>query len=236
MHCASCVSSIEGALRSLPGVADASVNLATERASVDYDPCDTDVAQLIAAVNSVGYSAFELATESRHGRETDDREGLAEHKLRLLTAKFVFAAIIGAALLVLSFVWSPFGERTTMWVMLALATPVQFWSGWQFYAGAWNVARHRSADMNTLIAVGTERRLPLQPGRHGRPAGIRARGAAARRLLRHRRRDHRPDPARPPPGSEGQGRHHRGDQEADRASATNREDRARRRGARGVGG
>ncbi len=69
--------------------------------------------------------------------------------------KFVVAAGVGVLLLVLSFAWSPFGERTTMWVMLALATPVQFWAGWAFYAGAWQVARHGSADMNTLIAVGT---------------------------------------------------------------------------------
>jgi Cu+-exporting ATPase len=92
------------------------------------------------------------------GREearADEHERRALRELRLLTAKFAFSAAVGALLLVLAFIWSPFSERATMWVMLALATPVQFWAGWQFYTGAWKVARHRSADMNTLIAVGT---------------------------------------------------------------------------------
>jgi P-type Cu+ transporter len=155
MHCASCVSSIEGALAALPGVLEANVNLAVERAAVVYDPRETGVSDLLGAVRSVGYEARELPAERPRERDTDDRERRARRELRLLAAKFAFAAVIGAVLLLLAFVWSPVDERTTMWVMLALATPVQFWSGWQFYTGAWNVARHRSTDMNTLIAVGT---------------------------------------------------------------------------------
>jgi Cu+-exporting ATPase len=155
MHCASCVSSIEGSLLALPGVADASVNLATERATVVYDPLETSPSELIGAVESVGYQAREVPAERRGEAGAEERERLAQRALRLLRAKFVFAAVAGAVLLVLSFAWSPFGERATMWVMLALATPVQFWAGSQFYAGAWRMARHRTADMNTLIAVGT---------------------------------------------------------------------------------
>jgi Cu+-exporting ATPase len=155
MHCASCVSSIEGSLLALPGVADASVNLATERATVVYDPLETSPSELIGAVERVGYQAREVPAERRGEAGAEERERLAQRALRLLRAKFVFAAVAGAVLLVLSFAWSPFGERATMWVMLALATPVQFWAGSQFYAGAWRMARHRTADMNTLIAVGT---------------------------------------------------------------------------------
>ena len=61
----------------------------------------------------------------------------------------------GLVLLLLTFVWSPLSERASMWLMLAIATPVQLWAGWPFYAGAWKVGRHGSADMNTLIAMGT---------------------------------------------------------------------------------
>jgi Cu+-exporting ATPase len=155
MHCASCVSSIEASLLALPGVADASVNLAAERATVVYDPRGTSPSELVGAVESVGYQAREVPAERSGEAEGDERERRARRDLRLLIAKFAFAAVAGAVLLVLSFAWSPVGERATMWVMLALATPVQFWAGSQFYAGAWRMARHRSADMNTLIAVGT---------------------------------------------------------------------------------
>jgi P-type Cu+ transporter len=155
MHCASCVTSIEGALASLDGVAEASVNLASERATVAYDPREITVANLIEAVASVGYTARDVSRELEQEPASPEHEQRARRELRLLTAKFAFASAVGAVLLLLAFVWSPFSERTTMWLMLALATPVQFWAGWQFYVGAWKVARHRSADMNTLIAVGT---------------------------------------------------------------------------------
>jgi Cu+-exporting ATPase len=155
MHCASCVSNIEGALASLDGVTEASVNLASERASVAYDPRETSVAELIGAVASVGYSARDGSRALEQERAPDESEARARRELRALTAKLAFASAVGLVLLLLSFVWSPFSDRATMWLMLALATPVQFWAGWQFYAGAWKVARHGSADMNTLIAVGT---------------------------------------------------------------------------------
>ena len=153
MHCASCVASIEGTLAGLEGVSDASVNLATRKAVVLYDAARTSTAELVAAVERVGYSARDAAAGGE--AEETEREDRARRELRSLRSKLVFAAVTGAALLVLAFIWSPFSERATMWLMLALATPVQFWAGWQFYSGAWNMARHRSADMNTLIAVGT---------------------------------------------------------------------------------
>ena len=153
MHCASCVASIEGALTGLEGVTDANVNLATRRATVIYDPVRTSTADVITAVERAGYSARDASADG--GPEVSERDERARRELLRLRSKLVFASAIGAALLVLAFVWSPLSERATMWLMLALATPVQFWSGWQFYAGAWRVGRHGSADMNTLIAVGT---------------------------------------------------------------------------------
>jgi Cu+-exporting ATPase len=155
MHCASCVSSIERALASLHGVADAGVNLAAERATVVYDPRETDTGELIGAVESVGYAAHDASAERARETGAEEHEPRVRRELQLLNVKFAFAAVTGALLLLLAFVWSPVSERATMWIMLALATPVQFWAGSQFYAGAWKVARHGLADMNTLIAVGT---------------------------------------------------------------------------------
>ena len=153
MHCASCVSRIETALDSTPGVTEAVVNLATAEASVVYEPERVAVGDLVTAIARAGYEGRALGDEDL-GRETD-AERRARAELRSLLRRFGFAAIAGAVLLVLAFAWSPFDERGSAWLALALATPVQLWAGWPFYAGAWRVGRHGSADMNTLIALGT---------------------------------------------------------------------------------
>jgi Cu+-exporting ATPase len=167
MHCASCVSRIERALGELDGVEEASVNLATGRATVSGP--GLELQELEAAVARAGYEArpygdvhseaakATLAVEgtAEAGTGDDELERRARAELRTLRRRFVFAALAGAVLLVLTFVWSPLGERASMWLALALATPVQFWAGWPFYSGAWKVGRHGSADMNTLIAMGT---------------------------------------------------------------------------------
>jgi len=152
MHCASCVSKVENALNTTPGVLDSVVNLATEEATITYAPAETGPDTLLAAIERAGY-AGRMIGEATERESEHERRAWAE--LQTLRRRFVFAAVIGAALLVLTFVWSPLGERASMWLMLALATPVQLWSGWPFYAGAWKVGRHGSADMNTLIALGT---------------------------------------------------------------------------------
>jgi P-type Cu+ transporter len=154
MHCASCVNTIEESLRSTAGVTEASVNLATEEASVGYEPGRVSVGDLLAAVQRAGYEGRPLDEERRADRETG-QESRARTEVRTLRARFIAAAIAGAVLLFLTFVWSPLSERDSMWLMLAIATPVQLWAGWPFYVGAWNVGRHGSADMNTLIAMGT---------------------------------------------------------------------------------
>src|SRR5918995_1017469 len=155
MHCASCVSRVEGGLRSTPGVVEASVNLASGEAAVAYERGRLGVGELAAAIERAGYEGRPVSEEA-HPREGEtERERRARTELRVLRWRFAFAAGIGALLLGLTFVWSPLSERATMWLMLALATPVQLWAGWPFYAGAWKVGRHGSADMNTLIALGT---------------------------------------------------------------------------------
>jgi Cu+-exporting ATPase len=152
MHCASCVSKVEQALTATPGVVDAAVNLATEEATVTYAPTETRADELLGAIERTGYSGRTVAdaieSEGDHERRATDEQ-------RTLLRRFVLAAVAGAVLLVITFLWSPVGERVSMWLMLALATPVQLWAGWPFYAGAWKVGRRGSADMNTLIALGT---------------------------------------------------------------------------------
>ena len=154
MHCASCVSRVEEELVATPGVTEAAVNLATEEASISYEPERAAIGDLIAAVARAGYRG-RPPTEASGLEAESEPERRARAELRLLRRRFVFAAAVGALLLGLTFIWSPLSERATMWTALALATPVQLWAGWPFYAGAWQVGRHGSADMNTLIAMGT---------------------------------------------------------------------------------
>jgi Cu+-exporting ATPase len=155
MHCASCVSTIEQALCATPGVSEATVNLASEQAVVTYDADRASPRDFVAAVERAGYAARPRRDGADAEDQESERERRARAELRGLRRRFVSAAVGGAILLGLTFVWSPLGERATMWLMLALATPVQLWAGWPFYVGAWRVGRHGSADMNTLIALGT---------------------------------------------------------------------------------
>ncbi|MDW8110557.1 MAG: heavy metal translocating P-type ATPase [Candidatus Bipolaricaulota bacterium] len=145
MSCASCVAKVEKALRSLPGVLDASVNLATQRATVRVIPAHVTREQLKEAVRRIGYDV----PEDRH----DDHEAHLRHKLiisaLLTTAIFLlmYPGMLGLRL--------PIPDTLNYWLQLLLATPVQFWAGWPFYRGAWAAARRKTTDMNTLIAVGT---------------------------------------------------------------------------------
>ncbi|TKJ29584.1 MAG: heavy metal translocating P-type ATPase [Chloroflexi bacterium B3_Chlor] len=157
MTCASCVSTVERALKSVDGVFSASVNLATERATVEYIPGAVTVADLKRAVREAGYDVLEMAGEE----ETADWERKArQQEIRELRNRFMFSGAIAILVFVGTFQrFFPFLSdipRQTMLVTLALlATPVQFWAGWRFYRGAWAEAKHLRANMDTLIAVGT---------------------------------------------------------------------------------
>ncbi|MBN1511739.1 MAG: copper-translocating P-type ATPase [Phycisphaerae bacterium] len=152
MHCASCVARIERNLSVLHGVERASVNLATEKATVDYLPGVITPADLQRAIERLGYTVPEHAAA---GESVEDREKTArEAAARRLLIKTVVSALLSVPILLGSFhgllPWHVPG--VILWL---LATPVQFWGGRQFYRGAFSAARHRTADMNTLIAVGS---------------------------------------------------------------------------------
>jgi Cu+-exporting ATPase len=147
MHCAGCAARIEGELRHTKGVSAAAVNLATQQASVEYDPAELTTEGIAGVIRSIGYGTIEKGQE-------EARAAAERHERRNLYRRFAFAAVTTTAILVLSLT-SLLPARVAPWVLLALATPVQFWAGWEFYRGAWVALRHRFADMNTLIAVGT---------------------------------------------------------------------------------
>ena len=156
MTCASCVGNVEAALQHVDGVLSATVNLATERATAEFLPGVVTIADLRRAVQGVGYTV-----ESVQGEETaqEDVERLARTKeTRRLRNKFAVAAVLGAVIFLGSFdEWFPWMPSVLQnWYALwALATPVQFWAGAQFYRGAWGALQHKTTNMNTLIAVGT---------------------------------------------------------------------------------
>jgi Cu+-exporting ATPase len=129
----------------VPGVISASVNLASEKATVEYLE-GTGLADIRRAVKDAGY---ELGPEVQ---ALEDVTTAAQRETRVLRNRFIIAVILAAAIMALG--WGPsfVGKFYLLW---ALATPVQFWAGWRFYRGAWGALKHRTSDMNTLIAVGT---------------------------------------------------------------------------------
>ncbi len=145
MTCASCVARVEQALLSVPGVISASVNLASEKATVEFIE-GTRIADLKRAVKEAGY---ELGSEAE---TLEDVTTAAQREIRTVRNRFILAAILAGAIMALMWAPSFIGKSYLLWV---LATPVLFWAGWRFYRGAWGALRHRTADMNTLIAVGT---------------------------------------------------------------------------------
>ncbi len=154
MHCASCVVLVERALKKIPGIESANVNLANTTATIVYDPARVSDDQLSQAVKSVGYEAglYEKVLSGEEAKEEKLRE------LRNLRNKVVISLVLGALIL-----WGSFpGLMNTapaflqnFWVQLLLATPVQFWIGWIFYRATIPALRHRTANMDTLVALGT---------------------------------------------------------------------------------
>jgi P-type Cu+ transporter len=152
MTCASCVGRVEKALRKVPGVLDVSVNLATERARVEYLPGVVEVRDFERAVEGAGYGVVreeDTTVEDAHEQE------YGELRTRFLVAAVLTGLIlIGSLPMMLGFM-PPIPMEWLNLGLLALATPVQFWAGWRFYEGAWGALKHGQANMNTLVAVGT---------------------------------------------------------------------------------
>ena len=161
MSCASCVKKVENALNGLEGVVRASVNFATERATVQYIPGAVSMENFGKAVKEAGYEILEMGKAEKE--DIVDREKAArEAEYRKLKRKFISGVILVIPVFLLAY-WRMLGfshlfnlsREVNFYLQLIFQTPIQFWVGWQFYVGAWKTAKHKSADMNTLIAVGT---------------------------------------------------------------------------------
>jgi P-type Cu+ transporter len=147
MTCASCVARVEEALKSVPGVTSVNVNLATEKTTVEYIE-GISVSDLRKAVKEAGY---ELGGEEE---TLKDVTAASDREIKKVRNRFIFSVVTASIIMVMML--APIPEFPGMkYVLWALATPVQFWAGWRFYKGAWAALKHRRADMNTLIAVGT---------------------------------------------------------------------------------
>jgi Cu+-exporting ATPase len=158
MSCASCVNRVQTALSNVPGVIEADVNFATEKATVTYVSGQVTVKGLSKAVEAIGYKILEIEDGDVVEREKAGREA----EFKRLKHKFTAGVILVVPLFVLvhwdqlglSRIW-PLSKQANFFIQLIFQTPIQFWVGWQFYKGAWAAARHKTSDMNTLIAVGT---------------------------------------------------------------------------------
>ncbi len=164
MTCASCVGRVEKTLKKDPGVLTVAVNLATEKASITFESSKTDLAKLIADVETAGYEASTVAaTEGKRAAE------LWRDKLLIAVAALLTFPLVVPMLL------EPFGFHVTVppLVQLLLATPVQFGAGARFYRAAWGALKARAGNMELLVAIGTSAAYGLsvyllltRPGAH----------------------------------------------------------------------
>jgi len=147
MHCANCALNIEKGLKRMEGVKAASVSFTTEKAIVEFDERKLSEEKLLERIKEIGYGG--VFVESSFDKEKEIREREETHLKRLLLLSIIFALpafIIGMFLM-------EFPYRG--YVLLLLATPVQFIVGWRFYKSTWASLKQRTANMDTLIALGT---------------------------------------------------------------------------------
>ncbi len=151
MHCASCVAVINKSVAKVEGVKASNVNFATEQASIEYDDSKTSVDAIIETIKKKGYHAELMkagASAAEHAHHAmEKKEEIAKLKKLLITGIILSVP----ALLVSMFVEHEFKN----YVLFLLATPVQFWVGYRFYKDAWSALKNISANMDTLIVIGT---------------------------------------------------------------------------------
>ena len=149
MTCASCAGSTESIVKYQEGVINASVNFATANLTVEYLPNMTDASKLQKAVQSIGY---DLLIENENTQQ-ETLEAIHEKKFKQLKTKTIWAVVLSLPVVVIGmfFMDMPYGNEI-MWVF---STPVVLWLGRDFFVNAWKQAKHRSANMDTLVALST---------------------------------------------------------------------------------
>ncbi|QED49371.1 heavy metal translocating P-type ATPase [Cytobacillus dafuensis] len=181
MTCAACATRIEKGLNKMDGVLQATVNLALEKASIEYNPAVVSTKDMIQKIEKLGYGAT-VKTEDNEKETVDQRM----KEIETQQGKFIFSAILSIPLLwamaghfsFTSFLYVP-DAFMNPWVQMALATPVQFYIGKQFYVGAYKALRNKSANMDVLVALGTSAAYFYSVylaigtiGNHGHPVGL----------------------------------------------------------------
>ena len=158
MTCTNCSATVERVLnQKVPGVLSASVNFAAERATVSYLPSITGIEQMVEAIEKAGYGA--VPTES--GAAGDSEAAAREAEVRDQAKKFFIGLLFTAPLFVLSMgrdmgLFGPWAHAAVMnWLFLVLASPVQFYTGWDYYVGGYRSLRNKSANMDVLVAMGS---------------------------------------------------------------------------------
>jgi Cu+-exporting ATPase len=169
MTCASCVQRVEKALLRVDGVSESNVNLASEKVMLTFDATKTDLPKLAVAVEKAGYKLILTEQSNISTNETVSSEVSAEDESRKdqlfnkLKKEFIFSISLAVPIMILSMVsmsdwfmrWSPLSMSEINTMLFIATTLVVFVSGKRFFITAWQLAKHFTADMNTLIAVGT---------------------------------------------------------------------------------
>jgi len=155
MTCASCVSTVEGALAGVAGVTRANVNLATERATVTYIPGLAGLADFKEAVDKTGYQVLEVESSEGEDEVDQDERKMQEARFRMRVAWAITIPITLWMFLEMFFGITWPNEIIFNLGMIVLSLPVLFWVGRPTYRGAWAAVTHRHANMDTLIALGT---------------------------------------------------------------------------------
>ena len=159
MSCASCASSIEQAIKSVPGVIECSVNFGMEQATIQYDSKQTNLETIQSAVDEAGYEALPLQEMAgQDDEEAADRKSESQILQRKLwTAGIISILLVVGGIPAMTGLHLPFipAWLHNFWLQLVLTAPVQFWCGKSFYTGAWKALKRRVATMDTLIALGT---------------------------------------------------------------------------------
>jgi P-type Cu+ transporter len=152
MTCASCANRIERKLDKLDGVS-ATVNYATERATVDYDPEVAQPEDLLGAVQAAGYQAVLPTAEPAQNDGGHEHHDLAEDETAALRRRLVISAVLSFPVLLMAMV-PALQFDNWQWLSMQLATPVVLWGAWPFHKAAWANLKHATATMDTLISVG----------------------------------------------------------------------------------
>jgi Cu+-exporting ATPase len=158
MSCASCANNIEQAILAVAGVIDCHVNFGAEQVTINYEPKQTNLAKIQAAIVDAGYSSFQLETEGEDTAEAAIKLAAERELILKLTTGIVMSIILFfGSLPMMTGLHLPFVPKFfhNPWFQLVLTTPVEFWCGGSFFRNAWKSLKRRTATMDTLIALGT---------------------------------------------------------------------------------